>query len=238
MPRRKSKGSDSKDDEKHTPCRELLVFRQKSMQVKVAEDLRLDRLGQLLLEMIDKDPTGPIGRPSCTTSSGLCPICLHAVDDDEYFMCVCCLSPIHEQCRMTCPCVAAIYVSQSLTVPEDTEVELAIERERHESHLFTFVPTWPFQSTFNRLYTMLSMLEVNEGCKVQLSTRRLSLPPADFHDKLWHGTTLRAVNDIWLDNGRVFETEGKGQTSGCVGFAGSGHSQLLRIHIRYGALER
>ncbi len=109
---------------------------------------------------------------------------------------------------------AGIYVSQSLIVPEDTEVELAIERERHESHLFTFVPTWPFQSTFNRLYTMLSMLEVNEGCKVQFNTRRLSLPPANFHDKLWHGTTLRAVKDIWLDNGRVLETEGEGERVG------------------------
>ena len=125
-------------------------------------------------------------------------------------------------------------------MPEDTEVELAIERERHESHLFTFVPTRPFQSTFNRLYTMLSMLEVNEGCKAQLSTRKLSLPPTNFHDKLWHGTTLRAVNDIWLDNGRMLETEGKGKKRWCVGFAGSEHSQLLwiYIYIQYGALER
>ncbi len=105
MPRRKSKGSDSKDDGKHTPCCESFVFRQKSMQVKVTEDIRLDRIGQLLPEMIGKDPKGPIGRPTCTTSFGSCPICLLAVDDDEYFMCVCCLSPIHEQCSMKCPCV-------------------------------------------------------------------------------------------------------------------------------------
>ena len=101
----KSKGSNSQDEGKRTPCRESFVFRQESMQVKVTEHTRLDRLGQFLLEMIHKDPKGPIGRPTCTTSSGSCPICLLAVDDDEYFMCVCCLSPIHEQCPTKCPCV-------------------------------------------------------------------------------------------------------------------------------------
>ena len=239
MPRKKSKGSDLKDDEKHTPCRKSLVFRQKSMQVKVTKNLRFNRLGQLLLEMIDEDPTGPIGRPTCTTSSSLCPICLRAVDDDEYFMCICCLSPIHEQCRRTCPCVAAIYVSQSRTVPEDTEVELAIDRERHASYLFTFVPTWPFRFTFNRVYTMLSMLEVNERCKVQLSTRKLSLPPTNFHDRLWHGTSLEAVNNIWLDNGCMIETKGKGKrvgvwaspdlnTAGYYGYTSTSNMELLK----------
>ena len=75
------------------------------MQVKVTEDIRLDGLGRFLLKMIDKYPKGPIGRATYTTCPRSCPICQLTVDGDDYFMCVCCLSPIHERCSMKCPCV-------------------------------------------------------------------------------------------------------------------------------------
>ncbi len=91
--------------QREVPCDELFAFRLDGLQVKVTEDIRLDRLGQLLLEMIDKDPKGLIRRPTQTISPGSCPICRLAVDGDEYFICVCCLSPIHERCSMKCPCV-------------------------------------------------------------------------------------------------------------------------------------
>ncbi len=102
-----------------------------------------------------------------------------------------------------------IYVAEALRVPEDTEVELAIERERHGSHLFTFVSNWPFQSTFDWLYSMLLTIHVDESCQVRFSGRRSASPPASFLNVLWHGTKLEAVKDIWLDNGRMYETQGK-----------------------------
>ena len=98
-----------------------------------------------------------------------------------------------------------IYSAEALRVPEDTEVELAIERERHGSHLFTFVSTWPFQSTFDRLSSMLSTIQVDESCQVRFSGRRLASPPASFLNVLWHGTKLEAVKDIWLDNDGVVQ---------------------------------
>ena len=107
-----------------------------------------------------------------------------------------------------------IYVAEALRVPEDTEVELAIGRERRGSYLFTFVSTWPFQSTFDRLYSMLSTIQVDESCQVRFSGRRLASPPAGFRYILWHGTKLEAVKDIWLDNGRMLETQGKGDYVG------------------------